>query len=147
LRSYAILVALLFVSFGFTSAYAEESFIVDPDNLYPSVGYVIQKQGPIITDPQTGDVINFDGSKNYILYSIDQLAIIESDEKQLVNFDGESFYLVPDPLDRTANILAVLLLAVPFGLLVYRLSDADPIPLKYAKLSGIAVAFAIVSLY
>ncbi len=145
MRSYAILFALLFVSFGFTSAYADETF-VDPDNLYPSFGYVIPKQGPVITDPQTGDAVNVDKSKNYILYPVQQAAIIESDEKQLVNFYGELAYLVPDPLDRTANILAVLLLAVPFGLLVYRLSDADPIPLKYAKLSGIAVAFAMVSL-
>jgi len=145
LRSYAILVALLFVLFGFTSAYADETF-VDPDNLNPSLGYFIPKQGPVITDPQTGDAVNFDSSKNYILYPIQQLAIIESDEKQLVNFYGELSYLVPDPLDRTANILAVLLLAVPFGLLVYRLSDADPIPVKYAKLSGITLAFAMVSL-
>jgi len=31
LHSYTILVALLFVSFGFTSAYADETF-VDPDS-------------------------------------------------------------------------------------------------------------------
>ena len=126
MRSYAILVALLFVSFGFTSAYAEETF-VDPDSV--SFGYVPQSSlpqpGPVITDPQTGDAVNVDRSKNYIIYPMQQAAIIESDEKQLVNFYGQPAYLVPDPLDRTANILAVLLLGVPFGLLVYRLSDAD----------------------
>ena len=38
------------------------------------------------------------------------------------------------------------LLGIPFGLLVYRLSDADPIPLKYAKLSGVTLAFAMLSM-
>ena len=147
LRSYAILVALLFVSFGFTSAFADETF-VDPDNLY--FGYVPQwklpQQVPTIIDLSTGEYPNFDRNRYYTLYPAQQAAIIESDDKQLISIDDELFYLVPDTLDRTANILAILLLGVPFGLLIYRLSDADPIPLKYAKLSGIAVAFAMVSL-
>jgi len=147
LRSYTILVALLFVSFGFTSAYADETF-VDPDNF--SFGQIpesyLPKHVPVIIDPLTGEEPIVDKSKNYFLYPIQQASIIESDEKQLVNIDGQQFYLVPDSLDRTANILAVLLLAVPFGLIVYRLSDADPIPVKYAKLSGIAITFAMVSL-
>ena len=66
--------------------------------------------------------------------------------QQLVSYQGNEFYMVEDPLDRTANMLAVLLLAIPFGLLVYRMSDEDPIPLKYAKLSGVAVAFSMVSM-
>jgi len=57
LHSFAILAGLLFVSFGFTSAYADETF-VDPDNLNPSFGYFIPRQGPAITDPQTGDAVN-----------------------------------------------------------------------------------------
>ena len=41
--------------------------------------------------------------------------------------------------DSIANMLAVLLLGIPFGVLVYRMSDSDPIPIKYAKLSSVTV--------
>ena len=44
------------------------------------------------------------------------------------------------------TLIAIALLAIPFGIIVYRFSDSDPIPLKYAKLSGVAVAFAMVSM-
>jgi len=147
LHKFAIITALLIFSFGFSSAYADESF-VDPDNI--SFGYVPQsslpKHIPVITDPLTGEEPIVDKSKNYVVYAAELGPTINSNEKQLVNIDGQPFYLVPDTLDRTATILAVLLLGVPFGLVVYRLSDADPIPVKYAKLSGIVVAFAMVSL-
>ena len=46
--------------------------------------------------------------------------------------------------DSTANTIAILLLGIPFGILVYRMSDSDPIPQKYSKISGIVVAFAMI---
>ncbi|MGD2107445.1 MAG: hypothetical protein PVH93_07545, partial [Nitrosopumilaceae archaeon] len=145
---YAILAGLLIFSFGFTSAFADESFI-DPDNLVfgPSSQPYLPRMAPsVISDPLTGEPFTPDSGKNYFLYSTNQGANIKSDEKQLVQINDEEYYLVPDPQDRTANILAVLLLAVPFGLLVYRLSDEDPIPVKYAKLSGVVVAFSMLSM-
>ena len=51
-----------------------------------------------------------------------------------------------DSQDGTANLPAVLLLGIPFCLLVYRMSDSDPIQLKYAKLSAVAVVFTMVSM-
>jgi len=82
LHKFAIITALLIFSFGFSSAYADESF-VDPDNI--SFGYVPQsslpKHIPVITDPLTGEEPIVDKSKNYILYPIQQASIIESDEK------------------------------------------------------------------
>jgi len=147
LYKFAILSALLFVSFGFTSAYADDTF-VNPDGI--SFGQVpewkLPKHVPQIIDPLTGQEPVIDKSKHYIVYSEELGSSIDSNEKQLVSIDGQQFYLIPDSLDRTANMLAVLLLGIPFGLLVYRLSDSDPIPLKYAKLSGVAVAFAMASM-
>jgi len=68
LRSYAILVALLFVSFGFTSAYADETF-VDPDSF--SFGQTpesfLPKHVPVIIDPLTGEEPIVDKSKNYVV--------------------------------------------------------------------------------
>jgi hypothetical protein len=147
LHRFAILAALLFVSFGFTSAYADDSF-VNPDEI--SFSQISQsylpKHVPQIIDPLTGEAPVIDKSRTYLAYAAEMGSAIDSDEKQLVNIDGQQFYLVPDTLDRTANVLAVLLLGVPFGLLVYRMSDNDPIPLKYAKLSGVAVFFAMASM-
>ncbi|MFB5614601.1 MAG: hypothetical protein ACE5RI_05810, partial [Candidatus Nitrosomaritimum yanchengensis] len=147
--NYAVLAGLLIFSLGFTSAYADESF-VDPDNLVfgpSSQPYLPRMASSFISDPLTGEPITPDSTKNYFLYTTNQGANIKSDEKQLVQFSDEQYYLVPDPQDRTANIFAVLLLAVPFGLLVYRLSDEDPIPVKYAKLSGVVVAFSMLSMF
>jgi hypothetical protein len=147
LHKFAILAALLFVSFGFTSAYADDTF-VNPDEI--SFGQVSQsylpQNVPQIIDPLTGEEAVIDKSRHYLAYAEEFGSTIDSDEKQLVSIDGQPFYLVPDALDRTANILAVLLLGVPFGLLVYRMSDNDPIPLKYAKLSGVVVFFAMASM-
>jgi hypothetical protein len=146
LYSYTILAALLVLSFGFTSAFAET--FVSPDEI--SFNYVdsrlLPPSGPVIIDPMTGEQPSFDNSKQYILYPQSMESLL-GPEKQLVSIDGNSFYLVPDPLDTTANMFAVLLLAIPFGLLVYRMSDNDPIPIKYAKLSGIAVAFSMLSMF
>jgi hypothetical protein len=146
LYSYTILAALLVLSFGFTSAFAEN--FVDPDNI--SFGHVsnmhLPQSGPEIIDVSTGEQVAYDKSKHYILYGKQFESVLGTQEKQIVNFQGDEYFLVLDPLDRTANMLAVLLLAVPFGLLVYRMSDNDPIPIKYAKLSGIVVAFSMFSM-
>jgi hypothetical protein len=146
LYSYTILAALLVLSFGFTSAFAET--IVDPDSIsfnhIPSM--FIPQSTPQLIDVQTGEPVVHDKSKQYILYNANQKSLLENTEKQLVSYNDIEFYLVENPLDRTANMIAVALLAIPFGLLVYRMSDEDPIPLKYAKLSGVAVAFSMVSM-
>ena len=144
---FAILAALLFVSFGFSSAFAEDTF-VNPDGIsFVQVPeWKLPKHVPQIIDPLTGQEPVIDKSKHYTAYPVELGSTIDSNEKQLVSIDGQEFYLVPDTLDRTANMLAVLLLGIPFGLLVYRLSDSDPIPLKYAKLSGVVVAFAMLSM-
>ena len=144
---FAILSALLFVSFGFSSAYADDTF-VNPDGIsFVQVPeWKLPRHVPQIIDPLTGQEPVLDKTKQYTAYSEELGSSIDSNEKQLVSIDGQQFYLVPDSLDRTANILAVILLGVPFGLIVYRLSDSDPIPLKYAKLSGVVVAFAMASM-
>ncbi len=145
MHKFTILATLLIFSFGLTSAYADETF-VNPDDV--SFAHIPQSylpsQVPTIIDPLTGEFPNIDTDKQYTVHP--SSVNVESNEKYLVSIDGELFYLVPNPQDTTANMLAVLLLAVPFGLLVYRMSDNDPIPLKYAKLSGDAVAFAMASL-
>jgi hypothetical protein len=147
LHRFAILAAILFVSFGFTSAYADDT-LVDPDSI--SFGHISQstlpQHVPQIIDPLTGEEVVIDKSRHYLAYAEELGSTIDSDEKQLVSIDGQQFYLVPESLDRTANVLAVLLLGVPFGILVYRMSDNDPIPLKYAKLSSVAVFFAMASM-
>ncbi|MEJ2261776.1 MAG: hypothetical protein P8X83_09055, partial [Nitrosopumilaceae archaeon] len=136
-RSYAVIAALLVFSFGFSSAFADDS-LVNPDNLiFNNIPEsVFHSPAPTITDPLTGEAIQLDSSEKYTAYPAEMGSQINSDDKQLVEVNGQEFYLVPDTLDKTANIVAVLLLAIPFGLLVYRMSDNDPIPLKYAKLSG-----------
>jgi len=48
--------------------------------------------------------------------------------------------------DNTANILAIFLLAIPFGAIVYRMSDNDPIPIQTVKLSSVVVFFAMASM-
>ena len=67
--SYAILAALLVLSFGFTSAFAET--FVDPDNL--TFDYVsnmhLPKQGPVIIDSETNEPVVYDKSKHYVLYT------------------------------------------------------------------------------
>ena len=141
---YAILAVLLISSFGFTSTFADDNF-VNPDNLLLPHGDT-SYQTPQIIDPLTGEYPKFDNSRDYNLYSIQHESIIISDEKQLISVDDDLFYLVPDSLDKTANMLAVLLLGIPFGLLVYRMSDNDPIQIKYAKLSGVVVAFSMLSM-
>ena len=146
--SYSIIAALLILSISFTTVFADDT-PVNPDNLSfeeISLPYV-PKYVPSIIDPQTGEKVVLDNSKNYIAYSANLESKIVSEEKQLVLVDGQEFYLVPDSLDRTANIIAVLLLGIPFGILVYRMSDNDPIPLKYTKISGVAVAFAMLSMF
>jgi len=99
-RYYSIIAALLFVSFGFTSAFAQE---VMPFAHSQATTQVPVPDSLILSQP---------------------------------GFDSQ---------DNTANLLAVLLLGIPFGVLVYRMSDSDPIPLKYAKLSGFAVALGYVN--
>ena len=146
--SYSIIAALLILSVGFTSAFADDT-LVNPNNL--SFGQVspslLPYSGPEVIDVNTGEQVVYDKSKHYVLYNTNQESLLESQEKQLVSFNGNQFYLVPDPLDRTANMIAVLLLGVPFGLLVYRMSDSDPIPVKYAKLSAVSVAVAMFSMF
>jgi hypothetical protein len=102
LHKFVILAALLFVSFGFTSAYADDGILSD------------QSTSVIDSSLQSPDTM------------ISNLGI--------------------NTQDSTANMLAILLLGIPFGILVYRMSDSDPIPLRYAKLSGVVVAFAMGSM-
>jgi len=109
MRSYIILAALLFVSFGFTSASAENNLASN----IPSE-YNIQTNPALIDRP----------------FSLDQIPVISP-------FDFR---------DNIANMLAIFLLAIPFGAIVYRLSNGDPIPLKYSKLSSVVVFFALFSM-
>jgi hypothetical protein len=102
LFKFAIIAALLFVSFGFTSAFAQEVMPFAHSQVTPQI------------------------------HTLDNMI---------------STYSGIDSQDSTANILAVLLLGIPFGILVYRMSDSDPIPVKYAKLSAVAVIFAMASMF
>ena len=104
-KQYVILVALLFVSFGFTSAFAESN---------------IQSELNVQTEPS---LINRP-------FSLDQIVISSP-------FDFR---------DDTANMLAIFLLAVPFGAIVYRMADHDPIPQQTIKLSSVVVFFAMASM-
>jgi hypothetical protein len=152
-RSYAVITALLVFSFGFSSAFADEGF-VNPDNLtFDHIpNHFLSKASPVIFDPITGqESDNISNDKQLVqingkIYDISQQVDSESVYVQHVNIEGETFSLQLDTLDTSANIIAVLLLGVPFGFLVYRMSDSDPIPLKYAKLSGVAVFFAMASM-
>ena len=101
-----ILAALLFVSVGFTPAFADDGILSNSVN------------------------------------SLTDFADLQDHDSDTRMFTESGM----DTQDSTANMLAVLILGIPFGILVYRVSDSDPIPLKYAKLSGVAVAFAMVSL-
>ncbi|MDH3611279.1 MAG: hypothetical protein OEM79_05900, partial [Nitrosopumilus sp.] len=120
-----------------------DKYIIDPKllknlpktSLPPPVPY---------TNPLTGDASVLSG--HYIMYSPDRGNTIKSDAKQLVENNGQQFYLVPSPLDTTANAFAILILAVPFGLIVYRISDEDPIPQKFQKLASVTLVFSMASM-
>jgi hypothetical protein len=152
-RSYAVITALLVFSFGFSSAFADEGF-VNPNSL--AFDHVPQsflpKASPVIFDPITGQESDSNSNDRQLaqingkIYDITEQIDSESVGIQHVNIEGETFSFQLDTFDRTANILAILLLGIPFGLIVYRMSDSDPIPLKYAKLSGVAVFFAMASM-
>ena len=91
--SYFVLSALIVLSLGFTTAFAEETF-VDSDNLYfgPSTYKYLPAPAGFISDPLTGEPATYDRSKNYFLYTTNQGANIESNEKQLVKFNDEEFF-------------------------------------------------------
>jgi hypothetical protein len=151
LYSYTIIAALLVFSFGLTSAYADETF-VNSDNL--SFNHVpdslLPRHVSLAIDPLTGEESPMLSDRSYVQVSGNIYDITDQIDpgslQSTVTIEGQTFGIKLDTFDRTANILAILLLAVPFGLLVYRMSDNDPIPLKYAKLSGVAVFFAMASM-
>ena len=123
-RSLLLLASLLVVSFGFSSAFADSAINSDDlgfDQVNPAF---LPQHAPVISDPLTGDEPSIDYSKQYALYPSEFGLNVNSDEKQLINIDEQEFYLVPTTLDKTANIAAILLLAIPFGILVYRMSDS-----------------------
>ncbi|MFZ8922539.1 MAG: hypothetical protein ACO2Y0_06255, partial [Nitrosopumilaceae archaeon] len=133
-RSYAVITALLVFSFGFSSAFADEGF-VNPDGLafdhVPS--HFLPKNVPVAVDPLTGQQSSISSDRQYVqvsgqIYDITNQIDSESVQVQQVTIGDQTIGIQLDTLDRTANILAVLLLAVPFGLLVYRMTDNDPIP-------------------
>jgi hypothetical protein len=149
-RSYAVVAALLVFSFGFSSAFADEGF-VNPNNLaFDQVSNAfISQPVPTAIDPLTGQTTSISENGKYVqvdgqIYDITGQIDPQSVQIQQVTIGEQSIGIKVDTLDRTANILAVLLLTIPFGLIVYRMSDSDPIPLKYAKLSGVAVFFVAV---
>ena len=51
-----------------------------------------------------------------------------------------------DTHDETSSLLGLLLFAIPFGALVFRMSDVEPLPKKYLKLSSIVMVLGMVSL-
>jgi hypothetical protein len=104
-KQLSVIAALLVLSFGFTTAFADSGISSDLD---------------VQTNPMLYDRP----------FSLDQIQVFTSLDFQ----------------DSTANILAIFLLAVPFGLIVYRMSDHDPIPVQTVKLSSVVVFFAMVSM-
>ncbi len=88
MHKFAILTALLIFSFGFTSAYADETF-VNPDNLsFGQFSESIPQHVPTIIDPLTGEEPVIDLSKQYTAYSVELGSNIDSNEKQLVSIDA-----------------------------------------------------------
>jgi uncharacterized repeat protein (TIGR01451 family) len=121
---------------------------LNPDNLsfrHVSSKYLPKAGGQDFSDPLTKESVTLK-SGHYIMYPSEKGHVINSEEKQLLTLSEENFYLVPHTLDKNANLAGILLLAIPFGLFVYRMSDEDPIPLKYSKLSGVVVIFTAASL-
>jgi len=108
-KHFGIVAALLFVSFGFTSAFAESSIL---SNVPSELDVLIAPS--LVNRP----------------FSLDQIQVASP-------FDTR---------DDTANMIAIFLLAIPFGAIVYRMSDNDPIPLQTLKLSSVAVFFALFSM-
>jgi hypothetical protein len=130
LHSYAILTALLFVSFGFTSAFADDSYFVNSQwSFEDPASEKITSQPLDLFNAITGQPPN-----------------VDTTQVQLAMVDGQVHYVLPDTLDENASLAAILVLGIPFGILVYRMSDTDPIPLKYAKLSAVAIFFATFSM-
>ena len=94
--SYSIIAALLILSISFTTVFADE-MPINPKNLSfeeTSLPYM-PKHAPSIIDPQTGEKVVLDNSKNYVIYSANLGPKIVSEEKQLVLVDDQEFYLVP----------------------------------------------------
>ena len=98
----------------------------------------------------------FDLPFNYNLIDVrpitlDQLTNNLSDDLT-VSKEISSIYLTTESetalnnSDDTSNQLVMLLFAISFGVVVLRMSDSEPIPLKYTKLATIAIIFAMGSL-
>jgi hypothetical protein len=105
-KQFSVITALLVISFGFSTAFADSGISSDLD---------------VQTNPMLND-------RPFLL---DQIQVMTSLDFQ----------------DSTANMLAIFLLAVPFGLIVYRMSDHEPIPVQTVKLSSVVVFFAMVSMF
>ncbi len=108
-KQYTVLAVLLFVSFGFTSVFAENRILGN-----------VPSELDILTAPS---LVNRP-------FSLEQIQVASP-------FDSR---------DDTANMIAIFLLVIPFGAIVYRMSDHDPIPLQFLKISSVVVFFAVFSM-
>ena len=75
---FAILTALLVFSFGFSSAFADETLVDASNLLLPHENNLTPTQQ--IIDPLTGEYPIVDNSRDYALYPIQNESIIVSDD-------------------------------------------------------------------
>jgi hypothetical protein len=148
-RYFILPLILLVISVGFSSV----AFADDSPALYSSeFGFdsssnlaTLLKDRPLALDSLAFDTISNSGFSPYVTSEnpSDNLSYsteITNPQSMMTSESGL------DARDETSNMIAVLLFAIPFGALVFRMSDEESLSKKYLKLSSAILAVGMVSL-